>query len=549
MRSSMQHVFSRIPPTDIPRSQFNRTHGYKTTLDAGKLVPFFVDEVLPGDTFNCRATIFARMATPVVPSMDNAYIDTFFFFVPNRLIWRHWKEFNGESLLPGMQTTEYLVPQIKAPASGGFAVGGLADYFGMPTGVPNIEVSAFPFRAYWRIYNDWFRDENLQVQYDMNGAAVTGVTSPEDFQGNDGTVQIDSLPLFRGKRHDYFTSCLPWPQKGPGVELPLSGNANLVGNAPVYTDHTNSTKLILDSGSSKYQASLGLSGSTLDYNGSINPTTDVPANLNVHLSGSGAYADLSTVSAVTINSLRTAFQLQKLYERDARGGTRYTEILRSHFGVVSPDARLQRPEFLGGSSSPIIINPIAQTSSTDATTPQGNLSAYATTSMKAHGFSHSFTEHGIVIGLVNIRTDLSYQQGLSRLWSRKTRFDFYWPALAHLGEQAVLNKEIYMKGDSHDNEVFGYQERWAEYRYKPSNITGKLRSTYAQPLDVWHFAQKFDTLPALNSTFIEDHASYDAIKRASAVQTEPQFIFDSFIDLKCARPMPVYSVPGMVDHF
>ena len=551
-RRSTQHVFSQVPSTDIPRSSFNRSHTFKTTFDAGTLVPFYIDEVLPGDTFNMRANLFARMSTPIVPAMDNAYLDTFFFFVPYRLIWRHWREFNGENLLAGIQSTEYLVPQVKAPAEGGFQVGNLADYFGFPTGVANLEVCAFPFRAYWKVFSDWFRDENLMpVVNTTTGQDADGTMTLEQYLGDDAEQKIDPSLLYRCKRHDYFTSALPWPQKGPGVELPLGVSGDISGSVSLGNIPTQSV------GNSKIG---GFKANLVNVPGNFTATAeDLPSYFEVQpgalqtwndlsIDGKGV-VDLSSATAVTINSLRQAFQLQKLYERDARGGTRYTEILRSHFGVVSPDARLQRSEYLGGMSTPIMINPVTQTSASDSTTPQGNLAAFALASSKIHGFTKSFTEHGLVIGLVNVRTDLSYQQGLNRAWSRRTRFDFYWPALAHLGEQAVLNKEIYAQASETDDDVFGYQERWAEYRYHPSMITGKFRSTYAQSLDVWHFAQKFDALPNLNRSFMEDHASYDGIKRMQAVQDEPQFLLDAYIQLRTARPMPVYSVPGLVDHF
>jgi hypothetical protein len=494
------------------------------------------------------------MATPIVPSMDNAYMDTFFFFVPYRLLWKHWKEFNGENLLAGYQSTEYEVPQATATDA---QVQTLWDYFGFPTDVKNkLSVSAFPFRAYWKIYNDWFRDENLQnVVSIQTGAPLSSTSSEDDVYGGDATHDVTTAQCFyRGKRHDYFTSALPWPQKGPGVELPLGQTASVSGSLPISGTVGPDAIVVSDSlrqgivvatgsGSSHslaYQATVpvsGLSADTVSFSHSL--TADATK----------AMVDLSSATAITINSLRSAFALQRFYEKDARGGTRYTEIIRSHFGIISPDARLQRSEYLGGDSTPIMFNPVQQTSSTDATSPQGNLSAYALMNTRVHGFNKSFTEHGIVIGLCNVRTDLSYQQGINKTWLRQTREEFYWPTFAHLGEQAVLNKEIYAQGTESDDQVFGYQERYAECRYHPSIITGKMRSTYDQSVDVWHFAQKFDELPALNGEFIQDQASYQAIKRISAVQSEPQFYLDAYLDLKCARPMPVYGVPGMLDHF
>ena len=523
-KRNQQHLFSQIPRAEIQRSNFNRSHGLKTTFNSGYLVPFYVDEVLPGDTFNLKATLFGRLATPVVPFMDNLYLETFFFFVPNRLVWDNWQKFNGEQENPE-DSTDFLVPTL---AANSWQVGSLADYFGIPTGVNLSGINALPFRAYNLIYNEWFRDENLQDSLPVNKG--------------DGPDPVANYNLVRrGKRHDYFTSCLPWPQKGPGVEINLGATATLDGtlSIPGGTYNLNSSRQGSD-------LAYGVNGW---YFGQATNTatlsTTVPQK-DIDMKTSGITANLSNATAITINSLRQAFQLQRLYERDARGGTRYTEILRAHFGVISPDARLQRPEYLGGSSTRVNINPVEQTSSTNDTTPQGNLAAYGVLGDRVNGFTKSFVEHGYIIGLVNVRADLTYQQGLNRMWSRQTRFDFYWPALAHLGEQAVLNKEIYAQGNAQDDDVFGYQERWAEYRYYPSQITGKMRSTYAQSLDVWHLAQEFSTLPRLSAEFIQDNPP---LERVLAVTSEPQILLDCYFNLNCVRPMPVYSVPGLIDHF
>lgn len=536
MKSVMSHNFSQVPKADIQRSSFDRSHGYKTTFDAGYLIPVFVDEVLPGDTFNMSMATFARLATPLKPIMDNLFLDSFFFAVPIRLIWDNWQKFNGEQTDPN-DSTDFLVPQITAPnyAAGGIAIGSLSDYMGLPTGPlaatnTGIKFNSLWHRAYNLIWNEWFRDQNLQ-----DSIVVDKDDGPDTY--------TDYVLRKRGKRHDYFTSALPWPQKGPDVILPLSGTAPVLGigkgninfpltNQTVYTpglvnpDVYNRTVMISNAGADNYFY--------------------VESNSDATPNGSPLIrADLSQATASTINALREAFQLQKLFERDARGGTRYTEIIKSHFGVTSPDARLQRPEYLGGGSSPINIHPIAQTS-VAATTPQGNLAAMGTSSSNGHSFTKSFTEHCVIIGMVSARADLTYQQGLNRMFSRRTRFDYYWPALSHLGEQEILSKELYCDGSTGDETVFGYQERYAEYRYKPSQITGKFRSTDPTSLDVWHLSQEFSARPTLGPTFIEETPPMD---RVLAVPTEPDFLFDAYFNLTCARPMPVYSVPGLIDHF
>lgn len=538
------HQFTMIPKADIPRSSFDCQSTHKTTFDAGYLVPVYVDEMLPGDTFRLNMTAFARLATPLYPIMDNMHLDSFFFFVPNRLIWSNWQKFMGQQNNPS-DSISYVVPQQVSPA-GGYAIGSLQDYMGLPTAGQvtagnTVSHCAFWPRAYNLIYNEWFRDENLQ-----NSVVVDTGDGPD-------TVTNYTL-LRRGKRKDYFTSALPWPQKGSAVTLPLGTSAPVYGNGKTLGLWDGTNQLGLYS-----QISTGnLCGATAAYGDNVGTAgqgtgTTVNATLGVVTSGiSGLYADLTTATNVTINQLRQSFQIQKLLERDARGGTRYTEIIRSHFGVVSPDARLQRPEYIGGGSTNININPIAQTSGTNAsgtTTPMGTLAAMGTALAHNHGFTYSATEHGVILGLVSVRADLTYQQGLQRMWSRSTRYDFYFPAFATLGEQAVLNKEIYVTGASGDNDVFGYQERWAEYRYYPSRISSLFRSTASGTIDAWHLAQKFTTTPTLNTTFIQDTPPVSRVVAVGAAANGQQFIFDSFFDCKKARPMPMYSVPGLIDHF
>lgn len=514
-KSVMKHQFSQVPKAEIPRSKFDRSCGYKTTFNAGYLVPVFVDEALPGDTFNCHMTAFGRLATPLHPFMDNMFLDSFFFAVPLRLVWDNFQKFNGEQTDPG-DSTDFLVPQITTTA--GWTEGSLSDYFGLPTGVAGLTQSALWHRAYNLIYNEWFRDQNLQ-----DSVVVDKDDGPDD--------EADYVLLRRGKRHDYFTSALPWPQKGDSVDLPLGTSA------PIRSGQI--------SGDGDLISAIDGNDTEKDFITSIGGALTMSAALSA-----GAHpleADLTNATAATINQLRQSFQIQKLLERDARGGTRYTEIVRAHFGVTSPDARLQRPEYLGGGSSPINVNPIAQTSATASEpTPQGNLAAMGTLHVSGHGFVKSFTEHCVIIGMVSVRADLNYQQGLDRMWSRSTRYDFYWPALSHIGEQSVLNKEIYSDGSAADDDVFGYQERYAEYRYKPSKITGAMRSNAATSLDTWHLAQDFSALPVLNDAFIVENPP---VNRVIAVDTEPHFLFDSYFKLHCARPMPVNSIPGLIDHF
>ena len=549
MNRNTESHFSLAPHVDISRSRFDRSASLKTSFNAGDVVPFFLDEVLPGDTFSVDTSKVVRMQTLLTPMMDNVYLDTYYFFVPNRLVWDHWKEFCGENTESAwIPTTEYTMPQITSPADKGWDVGTLADYFGIPTGVPGLSVSALPFRAYALIMNEWFRDQNLQdpLVVPTDDSTVAGV--------NTGTIVTDvakgGKPFIAAKYHDYFTSALPSPQKGPDVLIPSA----TAGEYPVVTrDATAVTgtvpnlRWVYTSGTTPVLTNTGLgtdgSGSYTGAHsqGATDPNHPlVPANLFALASGG---------LGATINQLRLAFQVQKFYEQQARGGSRYTEVVRSFFGVTSPDARLQRPEYLGGNRVPINVNQIVQQSGTESSgTPQGTVVGQSLTTDKHSDFTKSFTEHGLIIGVMVARYDHTYQQGLNRLWSRKDKFDFYWPVFANIGEQAIKNKEIFAQGNDKDNEVFGYQEAWAEYRYKPNMVTGEMRSAYAQSLDVWHLADDYKQLPTLSDAWIkEDKSNLDRVL-AVASSVSNQFFADIYVKNYCTRPMPMYSVPGLIDH-
>ena len=523
MPRGCQSIFARASSIRAPRSVFDRTHGWKGTFDAGYLVPVFVDEVLPGDTFDVNMQAFARLATPLHPFMDNMHLNSFFFAVPLRLIWDNFQKFMGEQVDPG-DSTDYVTPKMSSTAVTGYSVGSLHDYMGIPTEIPDLEHIAFYHRAYNLIWNEWFRDQNLQ-----DSVVVDKDDGPDD--------PADYVLLKRGKRHDYFTSCLPFPQKGDAVNLPLSGTAPITGLAVAdnFTYTVNPTSHVDTKGNKPPDGDSDWGTSAGGYFAVKGDNTTKVPEIN---------ADLSQATSATINQLREAITIQQLLELDARGGTRYTEVVLAHFGVRSPDARLQRPEYLGGGHTYLNVSPIPQTSETN-TSPQANLAAIGTATMNRNGFTKSFTEHCVIIGMVCAYADLNYQQGLNRSMSRSTRYDYYWPTLANLGEQAVLNKEIYAQGSGDataDAAAFGYQERWAEYRYKPSVITGAFRSTFATSLDTWHLAQEFGALPTLNSTFIEEDPPVD---RVIAVPSEPHFLFDSHFSMRTVRAMPMYSIPGL----
>lgn len=535
MRSVMSHSFSEVPKAEIPRSSFDRSSGYKTTFNAGDLVPVFWEEVIPGDTVSIHPTMFARLNTPIYPIIDNMFLDIHWFFVPYRQVWTNFRKFMGEREDPA-DSIDYTIPYMAATAVTGYSNETLQDYLGLPTKIPDYQHSALPLRCYNHIYNEWFRDENL-----IDSAVVDTDNGPD-------TV-TDYVLRKRGKRHDYFTSSLPWLQRGDAIDLPLGTEAPVTGLGVESTTWATGPQNVYEtegSGTVQYADYKRISDDTVNNRMFAEEDPDNAGYPHI-------YADLSNATAATINELRQAFQIQRLLERDARSGTRYAEIVRAHFGVQFMDVTY-RPEFLGGASVPINIQQVPQTSETN-TTAQGTMAAYGTATLSEGGFTKSFTEHGLIMGIASARADLTYQQGLERAWSRSTRYDFYFPALAHLGEQSVLVKEIYCDDPSTDtgatgtpnNErVFGYQERWAEMRYRQSKITGKLRSNDAASLDAWHLSQEFASYPTLGQTFIEEDPP---MSRVVAVNTEPDFLMDCYFRFNHVRPMPIYSVPGLIDHF
>lgn len=562
MNRNQNSHFSKNPQVDIQRSRFDRSHSVKLSGNVGDLIPFYCDEVLPGDTFQIDTSKLIRLQTLVTPVMDNIYLDTYYFFVPCRLVWEHWREMMGENVsAPWFPEVEYSVPQVTSPlpsgggSSGfGWAEGTIADYMGIPPYIGNLSVSALPFRAYALIWNEWFRDENLQTPQSVPvGDDVTAGSNDSSglFQAVRG-----GYPLKAGKFRDYFTSCLPSPQKGPDVLLPLGVQAPVYGgNTSNLVSYDDRPKWSLDSSgkpsSLMFRHANDNSSIIGDHDVKLHNASLSYTGLNsgdgVDIYPSNLWTDLTQATAATINQLRLAFQIQRIYEKDARGGTRYIEILSNHFGVTSPDSRLQRPEYLGGNRMLINVNQVVQNSES-ATTPQGTTTAYSLTVDTHSDFTQSFVEHGFLIGLCVARYDHTYQCGIERFFSRKTRFDYYWPSLANIGEQPVYNREIFADGTAADDGVFGYQEAWADYRYKPNRVCAEMRSISKKSLDVWNLADDYADLPKLSPEWIvEDKTNVD---RALAVTSSVanQFFGDFYIKNLCTRPMPVFSIPGLIDH-
>lgn len=570
MSRNSEYKFGVEPQVNIKRSIFNLSYGHKTTFNTGDLVPIMVQEILPGDTFNVETNYVIRTTTPIKPVMDVMYCDIYYFFVPNRLVWEHWEEFMGENK-DGAWTedqTEYNIPGITL-ATDAVQQGSALDHMGVPINIKTTgddaltinTLNALPVRGYGLIWNEYFRDENIIPPVKVPRDDTTKMYRKDSITNQ--SIANTGNGLFKvAKFHDYFTSALPGPQKGEPVTI------GIIGNAPVLTGETDNLQQPTNKLNMKDlngQESLynflyydnttitpGLKGAQSIVLGTAAAIETEPGhNMNdPMLVPTNLYADLSQATSININDLRMAFQIQRLLERDARGGTRYIEIIKSHFGVTSSDARMQRPEYLGGKRFPINMAQVLQTSSTDEESPQGNTSAFSLTGGTNKSFTKSFTEHGYIIGLACVRTIHSYQQGLNKLWSRKRRFDYYWPALANIGEQPIMNKEIYYQGGDGkvDNEVFGYMPAWTEYRKNQNIISGEMRSTAAQPLDIWHYGDKYDTLPTLSEGWLEETTAN--VDRTLAVQsaTSNQILADFYFKIKAARPMPTFSIPGLIDH-
>lgn len=562
MNRNTQSHFAELPSVSIGRSKFDRSFNHKTTWNTGELIPIYVDATItPGDTVNMNMSELIRMTTPITPVLDNLWADTYFFFVPHRLVWENFSKFMGENDNPWTQETERVIPKLKITNNNSniFDKGSLGDYFGIPTNVKAssadkpIEINALPFRAYAKIWNDWFRDQNVEKELYITKTDVSqNALSKEYVSSRDDKyttyVERGAIPIKVNKYHDYFTSCLPSPQKGPEVFLPLNGTAPVVlrefraeyqGDTYKYGNNTDSLYTsVVNAGDINYASTIG----------DQITTRGTPNQYDVEPNYGQLFTDLQNATGASVTAIRQAFAIQKFYERQARGGTRYIEMIKSHFGVTNPDFRMQRSEYLGGKRIPISINQVVQTMEIEqASNPLGTTGAYSVTSDVSDDlFTHSFTEHGTLIGLVCIRTQHTYQQGLNAQWSMSKLTDFYFPEFANLSEMPVYNKEIYLQGTDEDNEVFGYNEAYAHYRFMPDIVSGALRSNYAQSLDIWHYADYFNSLPTLSKAFMNE--TDENVKRTLAYQDEDQFIGDFYFKAIYTRPMPLYSIPGLLDH-